>query len=169
MRIGSAERPACGYPEAVSTLELKLPPVALVLVIAGLMGLSAWGLPRFSSPLPGRLFIAGGVAASGALVCILGVAAFRRAKTTVNPMTPEASSTLVIVGVYRWTRNPMYLGFLLILCGLAAYLSNALAAALLPVFIVYMYCFQIRPEERALEARFGADYVAYKGRVRRWI
>jgi protein-S-isoprenylcysteine O-methyltransferase Ste14 len=150
-------------------LELKIPPVALVLLIAGLMGLAAWGLPRGTSLLPGRAFIAGGLAAVGVLVSILGVASFRRAKTTVNPMTPEASSALVIVGVYRWTRNPMYLGFLLMLCGLTGYLSNALAAALLPVFIVYMTRFQIRPEERALEARFGADYVAYKGRVRRWI
>jgi protein-S-isoprenylcysteine O-methyltransferase Ste14 len=153
----------------MSALELKIPPVALVLLTAGLMGLGAWGLPRLTTGLPGRAIAAGGLAAAGAAVCILGVASFRRAKTTVNPMTPEATSALVIVGVYRWTRNPMYLGFLLILCGLAGYLSNALAAALLPVFIVYMTRFQIRPEERALEARFGADYVAYKVRVRRWI
>jgi len=150
-------------------LELKIPPLALVIVTAGLMALAAWGLTTLTYPLPGRAFIAGGLTAVGAVVCILGVASFRRAKTTVNPMTPDAASSLVVVGVYRCTRNPMSLGFLLMLCGLACFLSNAVAAALLPVFILYMTRFQIRPEERALEARFGADYVAYKGRVRRWI
>jgi protein-S-isoprenylcysteine O-methyltransferase Ste14 len=150
-------------------MELKIPPVALVLLIGGLMGVAAWRLPTLTFPLPGRAFIAGGLAAAGAVVCLLGVASFRRARTTVNPMTPEASSSLVVVGVYRGTRNPMYLGFLLMLCGLACFLSNAVAAALLPVFVLYMTRFQIRPEERALEARFGADFIAYKGRVRRWI
>jgi len=154
---------------SASALELKVPPVAVMFAVAGLMALGARALPVLGSPLPGRVFIAGGVAAAGAAISILGVASFRRAKTTVNPMTPESSSTLVIAGVYRWTRNPMYLGFLLILCGLACALSNALAAALLPAFILYMNRFQIRPEERALEARFGALFADYRGRVRRWI
>ncbi len=151
------------------SLDLKVPPVALVFLTAGLMGLGAWGMPTWTSPLPGRPFIAGGLAAAGVLVCLLGVAAFRRAKTTVNPMTPEAASSLVIVGIYRATRNPMYLGFLLLLAAFAGYLSNALAAVLLPLFALYMTRFQIRPEERALETRFGADFIAYRGRVRRWI
>src|SRR4051812_38668267 len=100
---------------SAAALELKVPPVAVVLLTAGLMGLSAWGVPTLTFPLPGRFVIAGGLAAAGVVVSGLGVVAFRRAKTTVNPMTPETASTLVIVGVYRWTRNPMYLGFLLVL------------------------------------------------------
>jgi protein-S-isoprenylcysteine O-methyltransferase Ste14 len=154
---------------SAAALELKIPPVALVLLIAGLMVLSAWGLPKLTLPFPGRAYISGGLAVAGVLVSLLGVVSFRRAKTTVNPMTPESATTLVIVGVYRWTRNPMYLGFLLLLCGLAFFVSNVLAAALLPGFVLYMTRFQIRPEERALETRFGSDFVAYKGRVRRWI
>jgi len=148
---------------------LKIPPVAVGFVTAGLMGLAAWRLPSLTFILPGRAFAAGGLAVAGAVVSILGVASFRRARTTVNPMTPESATSLVTTGIYHWSRNPMYLGFLLILCGLAYYLSNALAAALLPGFVLYLTRFQIRPEEKALEARFGPEFAAYKGRVRRWI
>ena len=150
-------------------LELKIPPLALVLLCAGAMALAAWALPRLTYPYSGRLAVGSGLAAAGVLVAGLGIAAFRRARTTVNPMSPESASSLVIVGIYRLTRNPMYLGFLLMLTGLAAGLSNAVAAALLPFFVLYLTRFQILPEERALEARFGADFVSYKGRVRRWI
>jgi protein-S-isoprenylcysteine O-methyltransferase Ste14 len=84
-------------------------------------------------------------------------------------MTPEAASSLVVAGIYRVTRNPMYLGFLLILLGWAAWLSNVLALLPLAGFVIYMNVFQIRPEERALEALFGPEFEAYKKQVRRWI
>lgn len=141
----------------------------MVILTAALMWLSAWALPRLGFSLPGRPYLAGGIALAGALLAVLGVVSFRRAKTTVNPMSPESSSSLVTSGVYRVTRNPMYLGFLLILLGWAAWLSNALAFALVPGFALYLDCFQIRPEERALDSLFGQEFGAYKARVRRWI
>lgn len=150
-------------------MSLKIPPLVLVALVAGLMGLGAWGLPGLTFPFPGRVPVAVALAAAGVLLSMTGVVCFRKAKTTVNPMSPESASALVVVGVYRWTRNPMYLGFLLMLGGLACFLSTAVAAALLPAFVVYMNRFQIRPEEAALEARFGPDFVAYRSRVRRWI
>lgn len=84
-------------------------------------------------------------------------------------MTPEASSAIVTTGIYRISKNPMYLGFLLTLAGLGLYLGNAVAALFLPAFVGYLNRFQIRPEERALLARFGAPFSEYMGRVRRWI
>jgi protein-S-isoprenylcysteine O-methyltransferase Ste14 len=63
----------------------------------------------------------------------------------------------------------MYVGFLLILLGWAAHLSNALSVLVIPAFVLYMTVFQILPEERALEARFGPAFAAYKAQVRRWI
>jgi len=150
-------------------LELKVPPPAVAVLAMVLMWLGAWAVPKLGFFLPGRPYVAGGVAVVGAIVAILGVVSFRRAKTTVNPMKPESSSSLVISGVYRRTRNPMYLGLLLIQLGWAAYLSNALAFALVPGFVLYMTLFQIRPEERALASRFGPEFTAYKSRVRRWI
>jgi len=84
-------------------------------------------------------------------------------------MKPQSSSVLVVSGVYKLTRNPMYLGFLLVLLGWAVFLSNVLAFLLLQAFIAYMNRFQIEPEERALASLFGQDFADYKSRVRRWL
>ena len=150
-------------------LELKLPPLALVLLLALLMAsVPTWpDTPLLPQPwrLPTALLLAG----LGAGIALAGVAAFRRARTTVNPMQPEAASALVDEGIYRFTRNPMYLGLLLALAGWACHLGGLGAWLGLPAFVLYMNRFQIRPEERALEARFGLDFLRYCGRVRRWL
>jgi protein-S-isoprenylcysteine O-methyltransferase Ste14 len=151
------------------TLELKVPPVLVVLLTGGLMMLGWWAFPQWRVPFPGRPIVSGVLAFTGLAISALGVASFRRARTTVNPLKPDAASSLVVVGVYRWTRNPMYLGFLIVLLGLAVFLSAPLALAAIPLYVLYMTRFQICPEERALEARFGAEFAAYRGRVRRWI
>jgi protein-S-isoprenylcysteine O-methyltransferase Ste14 len=103
------------------------------------------------------------------LLALLGVLAFRRADTTVDPRVPQQTSSLVIRGIYRFSRNPMYLEFLLLLIAVACYVINAAAFALLPLFVWYMNRFQIAPEERYLLQKFGADYRAYIKQVRRWL
>jgi protein-S-isoprenylcysteine O-methyltransferase Ste14 len=87
----------------------------------------------------------------------------------MNPMKPDPTSSLVVSGIYRYTRNPMYLGFLLILLAWAAALSNLLALVSLLAFVLYMNRFQIVPEERILASRFAQDYAEYRARVRRWL
>jgi protein-S-isoprenylcysteine O-methyltransferase Ste14 len=150
-------------------LELKVPPGAVVLFIAALMWLVSWALPAFGFVFPARGLFAMSFAGAGVVTSTLGVVSFRRARTTVNPMRPDSSSSVVLSGVYTFTRNPMYLGFLLALVGWGIFLSNALAFLLLPAFIFYMNRFQIEPEERALASLFGREFVAYKSRVRRWL
>jgi protein-S-isoprenylcysteine O-methyltransferase Ste14 len=150
-------------------LELKIPPPAVALVTAVLMWSVSRGLPAFAFTFPGRKLFAISVAAVGLVTSISGVVTFRRAGTTVNPMKPTSSSSLVVWGVYRVTRNPMYLGGLLILTGWAVFLSNALAFLFLPAFILYINRFQIEPEEKALSSLFQEEFVAYKSRVRRWL
>jgi len=150
-------------------LELKVPPVAVVLVTAAFMWLAAWAIPAFGFRSPARDLVAVSLALAGAVTSALGVISFRRARTTVNPMKPESSSSLVTSGIYRLTRNPMYLGFLLVLLGWAVFLSSILAFLFLPAFIVYMNHFQIEPEERALATLFGEAFAAYKARARRWL
>jgi len=140
-----------------------------MLVAAAMMWLAAWAAPGLGFSVPHRTSIGVGFVLAGLAVSLLGVAAFKRAKTTVNPMSPSSSSSLVIAGIYRWTRNPMYFGFGLVLLGKAAFLSNVLAYVFLPGFVLYMNQFQIKPEERALESRFGREFVDYSRRVRRWI
>ena len=149
-------------------LQLKIPPVVLVLIAAAMMVIIAYTLPG-AMPVPFKAEIALLLALSGVWVALAGVQAFRRHKTTVNPLTPEQSSALVATGVYRISRNPMYLGFLLVLSGWAVFLAHALAALLLPLFILYMNRFQIQPEEQALTLRFGPAFRAYCQSVRRWL
>jgi protein-S-isoprenylcysteine O-methyltransferase Ste14 len=107
--------------------------------------------------------------AAGVGCLVFGLVEFRRERTTFSPMKPENASALVVSGIFRFTRNPMYLGLLMFLLAWASYLSNGVALLGLPAFVLYMNRFQIAPEERALAALFGADFTAYKARVRRWM
>lgn len=137
--------------------------------VGALMLAAAWALPALHVEIPWTTPAAIVVAGLGAALGLAGVIQFHRARTTVNPLRPEAVSAFVSGGVYRWTRNPMYLGMAAMLLGWAVYLSSIAALAALPLFIVYLNRFQIGPEERALEARFGAEFEAYRRRVRRWL
>jgi protein-S-isoprenylcysteine O-methyltransferase Ste14 len=150
-------------------LELKIPPLLVWLVIAGAMPGVAYSAPKLSFTLDGSSALALTLVALGGALAVAGVIAFRNQRTTVNPLIPSASSSVVSGGVYRVSRNPMYLGFLLALAGWAVYLSNAGAALLLPVFVAYMTQYQIKPEERALLAKFGSEFAQYMSRVRRWL
>lgn len=94
---------------------------------------------------------------------------FRRHETTVLPMDPARATTMITTGVYRHTRNPIYLADALALIGFAAWLGRA--RALLPVaaFVITLQEYQIRAEERALAANFGPAYEEYRQRTPRWI
>ena len=129
---------------------------------------SAYG-PSLTVPLPGHVAVAALLVTVGFAICMAGVVQFRRAKTTVNPLTPETTTAMVTSGTYRFSRNPMYLGFLLALTGWAVFLCYALAFALLPLFVASMNRFQIIPEERALAAKFGQQFTDYSHSVRRWV
>lgn len=153
----------------MKALELKVPPLALVLVFAGTMWLASAYVPSLIFALPWRHALALTFVSAGVMISLAGIVVFRQAKTTVNPIKPETTSAMVTSGVYRLSRNPMYLGFLFVLIGWAAMLSHILAFALLPLFVVYMDRFQILPEERALSAKFGQDFTKYKHSVRTWL
>jgi protein-S-isoprenylcysteine O-methyltransferase Ste14 len=150
-------------------LELKVPPPAVALVTAVLMWLASRSLPGLAFVFPAGNLLAVGLAAIGLIVAISGVVTFRRARTTLNPTKPETSTSLVSWGIYKITRNPMYLGLLLQLTAWASFLSNWIAVLFLPVFVVYINRFQIVPEEQALTSLFASEFVAYQSRVRRWL
>lgn len=139
-----------------------------VLFAAGMWAARAIA-PGASFRVPGRAWLGGALAVAGGAFAVAGVAAFRRAKTTVNPLTPSAASAIVSTGVYRISRNPMYVGVVAILLGWGLWLENALALALAAVFAAYLHRFQILPEERALAGKFGPGYDAYARKVRRWL
>ena len=144
------------------------------------MALTAWAVPapmplRTPVLLPGpflftlNVLLGVGCAEIGVLVTTVSAFSILRRKTTLSPLSPEKSSTVVTTGLYAVSRNPIYLGLLLVLVGWCLYLANWAAALLLPAFVAYMNRFQIAPEERALSARFGAEFDAYRTSVRRWI
>jgi protein-S-isoprenylcysteine O-methyltransferase Ste14 len=155
--------------ERRTDLELRVPPVALGVIAAALMWCAASATPDFDFLFPSNRMFTLALALLGALTCLAGVLAFRRAKTTVNPMNLDSTSSLVVSGIYGYTRNPMYLGFLLLLLAWAAALSNVLALVSLLAFVLYINRFQIVPEERVLASRFARDYAEYRVHVRRWL
>lgn len=150
-------------------LELKVPPPLVTLIVAVAMRAAAAALPSFSLQLPGHAAAGLLLAAAGFLIEVAAVLSILRARTSVNPMRPRSTSRLVATGVYRITRNPIYLGDFIVLVGWAIYLSSVAALLLTPLFILYINRFQIMPEERVLLDMFGDDYTAYRARVRRWL
>jgi protein-S-isoprenylcysteine O-methyltransferase Ste14 len=150
-------------------LELKIPPP----VVAVLVGLAMWLVaplhPQLAVGTNIRLVLAGSLFVVALAFDLAGLLAFRASRTTINPLAPERASALVTGGVYRITRNPMYVGMSFILLAWGVYLS-----ALLPflgpiIYILYITRFQILPEERVLRQLFGEQYNQYTARVRRWL
>lgn len=138
------------------------------MLLCGLLGLgiSLW-LPSAQLPMPGWAAVA--VMAAGLVMNLLPKLAFQHAGTTVNPMRLASSTALITAGVYRYTRNPMYLGQAAFLLGGMLYLQNLPALAVVPMFVLYITRFQIHPEERVLGERFGAQYTAFRQQARRWL
>lgn len=150
-------------------MKLLIPPP----IIALLCSLAMWGIAeafpqtRFAFPLQSAF--AGAFVVVGLALDLISIGAFRKAKTTVTPLAPEKATRLVITGLYRYTRNPMYLGLLLILSGIAIWLGSPVNGAILIAFVGYITAFQIAPEEARLSELFGSDYERYRAQVRRWL
>jgi protein-S-isoprenylcysteine O-methyltransferase Ste14 len=143
-----------------------IPPLWLLLALLAAAALHRWlPIAHVLQPPVTRLGLAFLVA--GVALAFSGVGAFHRARTPIIPF--ERSTTLVTAGVYRFTRNPMYLGLVLILSGTALLLGSIGAFVPLPLFIWIIHAGYIRAEERFLEEIFGSEYVQYKSAVHRWL
>jgi protein-S-isoprenylcysteine O-methyltransferase Ste14 len=150
-------------------LETRIPPPLVGLAC----GLAIWGLDRAAPGLrlevPFRAVLTALIALPGLALEVWAIMRFVRARTTVNPLDPALSTALVIAGPYRFTRNPMYLGMALLLTAWMVWLGQPLGLIGVGLFVAWITRFQIIPEERALQARFGAEFTAFRQRVRRWI
>ncbi len=156
-------------------LELKIPP-PFVMIIAGLIAflLSGRSLTFLleqvnNSDFVGSLLWPLIFLALGIAINVSGVREFASHKTSINPLDPKQSSMVVNSGIFRLSRNPMYLGLLFMLIAWADYLDNFLAFSGALFFILYVTRFQILPEERILLDKFGEDYQNYLNSVRRWL
>ena len=114
--------------------------------------------------IPAGVFVAIGV-----LIEIIAVGQFFTERTTVNPLTPGKANKLVVSGLYKYSRNPMYVGLLFVLIGFAVWLGNPVNLLVLSIFFFAITELQIKPEERALSEKFGEEFDAYRRRVRRWL
>ncbi|MGE5116503.1 MAG: methyltransferase family protein [Betaproteobacteria bacterium] len=150
-------------------LEAKVPPPAVAAGVAVAMWITSRCAPLLQVPTVPRLGAVAAIALVGIGFSAAGVLAFRRVRTTLHPTKPEMASALVSSGVYRITRNPMYVGLSCILVAWAVFLSSAWALLGVVGFVLYIDRFQIAPEERALAKLFGSDYADYQSRVRRWL
>lgn len=150
-------------------LELRIPPLAMFIIFAVMIWVVGAYLPAGNVALPGRRVVAAITFLLGWGVVSAGVFEFRRRKTTMSPFSPERTASVVSSGIYRWSRNPMYLGMALALFGIAAWCSSLPGFAVVLLFCLYLTRFQIQPEERMLLKLFGAEYAEYMAQVRRWI
>lgn len=150
-------------------LETRIPPPIVAVCFALLAWLAAPVEARAGLAAGTRIALGVAIALLGGAIAAAGSIVFHRIGTTVNPLHPEKASALVTSGIYRYTRNPMYVGLTLVLLGVAAWLWWWPAILATAGFAAYVTRFQILPEERALAAKFGAQYEQYCRSVRRWM
>lgn len=150
-------------------LEHRIPPPIVGACVAALMLGIAWLIPALTFAVPWRMPVVVILFCIGAALDVIALVHFLRARTTITPLDPGKASALVATGIYRFTRNPMYLGMATLLLAWAVYLANVPALLGLAPFVAYINRFQIVPEELALEARFGDEFRSYRKRVRRWL
>lgn len=153
----------------MKVLETKLPPPVVTLLVGLAMWLAASVTPAFAVPGAVKTGVALAFVGLGVLVYLAAGVVLLRARTTVDPIHPCNASELVTGGIYRFTRNPIYVGDFLFLLAWAVYLSSPVAVLMTPLLVAYLDRFQIRPEERALSDLFGDEYARYVARARRWV
>lgn len=153
----------------MALLDHKIPPPIIGGLIAAAMWVGATVGPHLMLSDGLRYTVTISLVLMGLVFESTAVLAFRSHRTTVNPMSPERTRSVVTTGVYRISRNPMYVGMSCMLLGLAVYLTSLLSAFGPVMFVCYITHFQIKPEERVLTRLFGDDYLQYLEKVRRWV
>jgi len=148
-------------------LRNRIPPPIVTLIFALLSFWLANYLPKLAFNYQGLTSLL--MILIGLTIIVIGVKTFNNSDTTINPLNPSEASHLVTEGVFSYTRNPMYLGMVIILLGVSIYNGVYIGIIILPCFVLYLTEFQIKPEEEAMEELFSADYTDYLKRVRRWL
>jgi protein-S-isoprenylcysteine O-methyltransferase Ste14 len=150
-------------------MKLKIPPPVMAVSLAVLTWMTSRSIPPLWPPGAMVTYLALMLAVGGTVIDMSAKSLFLRARTTVNPLTPEEATSMVRAGVYRWSRNPMYVGRAMQLLAIAMYLASWVGLIGVAFFVVYLDRFQIRAEERALAERFPNEFPAYKATTRRWL
>ncbi|MBO0322460.1 isoprenylcysteine carboxylmethyltransferase family protein [Muricauda sp. CAU 1633] len=149
-------------------MKFWIPPALVMVIFGGFMYLLARFLPFGSFNFFGREELAYFLFGLGFLVILIAVVQFGKKRTTTDPLHLEKASSLVVKGIYNFTRNPMYLGMLLFLLAFGLKLGNAFNTLLAAGFVYWINHFQIIPEEKVLLEKFGKEYTLYCKLTRRW-
>ena len=148
-------------------LKTKIPPPIIAIAFIVILYISSLWMDRFifegQSIFSLFIFILG-------LGCVFSAAIqFRKVNTTVNPLDPESASHLVVGGIFKYSRNPMYVGLFVAILAFGIYVGAWFVFILLPLFVLSINYLQIVPEEIAMHKLFGDEYISYCNSVRRWI
>lgn len=150
-------------------LSLKIPPLALGIISALLIWLIDRKMPLYQAEFVCQNIMAGVISCAGLIVSLAGILAFKKRKTTIDPRYPAKANKLVINGIYKYSRNPMYLGMLLAIVGFVIFLGSLPGILIIILFVIFITRYQIQPEEIALQNKFGDVYIDYTKHVRRWL
>lgn len=153
----------------MQNFETKIPAPVVAIVAGGIMKLYARTAQVSIDTSPVLAEVGIRLSQLSAVIALLAFASFGLARTTINPFDPSRASALVTGGIFRITRNPMYLSLLLLLIAYAVRLGSWVEWLGPALFAAYVTRFQIIPEERILAVKFGAAFLAYKSRTRRWL
>lgn len=150
-------------------MNIRIPPPIYMILFGVLMWFVARSPFALSIDIPYAKIAAGVLIVLAIVIDVIAILQFNASSTTINPLKPDKSSALVTHGIYRYTRNPMYVGMLLMLCAWGLILKSASNVLLIAGFVITLTLVQIRHEEQALKSLFAEDFEAYQRRVRRWI
>ena len=145
----------------------KIPPPIITLICALLIYLSKPFFPELIFNYFNQISLF--FLISGFIIILISFLRFKKEKTTINPIKIEKASSLVTNGIFKYSRNPMYLGMVLILISIGIKFNFHGGLLLVGFFVYFITYFQILPEEKAMLKLFGKDFINYKNKTRRWV
>ena len=148
-------------------IKTKIPPPLVALTFGFLIKYTKNIFPVIE--IKNEIVLGSFIIISGLIIILAAIISFKKYKTTITPLKPSKATKLIVNGVYKFSRNPMYLGLLLVLFGVSTMLNPIGGLFFIPLFILYLNYFQIIPEENAMIQLFKGEFLKYKRNVRRWI
>ena len=148
-------------------IKTKFPPPLVALTFGFLINYTKNIFPKFE--IKNEIIFGALMIISGLIIILSAIILFKKYQTTITPLNPSNATKLITDGIYKFSRNPMYLGLLLVLFGISIILNPIGGLSLIPLFILYLNLYQIVPEENAMVDLFKNEFLEYKENVRRWI
>ena len=148
-------------------IKTKFPPPLVALIFGFLINYTKNIFPKIE--IKNEIIFGSFMIISGLIIILSAIILFKKYQTTISPLNPSNATKLITDGIYKFSRNPMYLGLLFVLFGISIILNPTGGLFLIPLFILYLNIFQIVPEENAMVDLFKDEFLEYRKNVRRWI